>query len=84
MRKAYYLEVLENKDIRKKLLEKIIHVNYSTFKLPPGFESKKILPFIPKMPFTPFKIPPGFNFEDRRNYPKDMKDIKRILDGEYF
>lgn len=88
MRKTYYLEILEDKKIRNELNKKILIVGNRQlkFQLPPGFSQKKMLPAVPEIPqnIKSFVIPFGFNFEDKRNYPKNMFEIKKIIDGQYF
>ncbi|ELA46001.1 hypothetical protein VCUG_02512 [Vavraia culicis subsp. floridensis] len=83
MRRAYYLELLENKDVRKELFNKIDKslMVKRAFIMP---KLKKI-PVVPEIPrnINVFRLPEDFNFEDRRNYGVKLDEIRTILDGNY-
>lgn len=84
MKRAYFLEILESKDVRKKLLDQIDNILKikGTFYMP----RLKKMPIVPEIPrnIDVFKLPEDFNFEDIRNYSMKISDVKRILDGNYY
>lgn len=86
MRKAYYLELLEEETIRTELNRKITRrKSFSEpFELPPGMNKNR--PIVPKIPenIKSFVLPSGFDFKDKRNYPKEWLKIKKVIDGDYF
>lgn len=67
-----------------RLLERIDIIRKEIpFEMPPF---KNDPPVVPEPPFNfkSFFLPLGFNFKDRKNYPRKLEDIKKIMKGKYY
>ncbi|ELQ74690.1 hypothetical protein THOM_2377, partial [Trachipleistophora hominis] len=84
LKKAYYLELLENKEVRKTLFDKIDKsLLVKRIFTMPNLKKMPVVPEIPKN-IGVFKLPEDFNYEDRRNYDVKLDDVRKVLDGNYY